>query len=233
MNSLKGVFMKLKLIAAAFVAVLGMYAAKPTPEISLNGSDWQYLGTSSSVGRHPVNLSTGGWFFNLPVYDDTTTPCWDSIDCSWFGYAFTPYKIPIRIGSTVSVRIQVNVTGSPEFRYQTEEGNTCVGIPTSVRFLVIRGNSLRGAYDRWWSNPARIDLGAGPATLSVPVDPALWSSVYGEFGTSNATALAGFNAAMSRPSYVGLTGGGGCFFGHGIFVRGGTAQFQLLDYKIQ
>jgi hypothetical protein len=27
--------------------------------------------------------------------------------------------------------------------------------------------------------------------------------------------------------------GGGCFVGHGVDVSGGTAQFVLIDYKIE
>jgi hypothetical protein len=32
---------------------------------------------------------------------------------------------------------------------------------------------------------------------------------------------------------IGLTFGGGCFFGHGVFIDGGPAQFILTNYAVQ
>jgi hypothetical protein len=50
----------------------------------------------------------------------------------------------------------------------------------------------------------------------------------GEFGTLSATTQAGFAATLASVSQIGMTFGGGCFFGHGVNVSGGTAAFELL-----
>jgi hypothetical protein len=32
---------------------------------------------------------------------------------------------------------------------------------------------------------------------------------------------------------VGITFGNGCQFGHGVYVAGGKARFELIDYRIK
>jgi hypothetical protein len=56
--------------------------------------------------------------------------------------------------------------------------------------------------------------------------------VYGKSGDDDATALAGFQDALGNLGRVGMTFGGGCFFGHGVNVSGGTARFALISYTI-
>ena len=89
-----------------------------------------------------------------------------------------------------------------------------------------------GDFDRWWSNPIAFELSAGSATITVPLAPDQWSSVNGKVGNADAGALAGFQSALKAVSSLGLTFGGGCFFGHGVDVSGGTARFVLLKYEV-
>ena len=63
--------------------------------------------------------------------------------------------------------------------------------------------------------------------------PEYWSSVSGQFGHANSATRYGFATAVLNVSQLGLTFGGGCSFGHGINVRGGSATFQLTGYAIQ
>jgi len=42
-----------------------------------------------------------------------------------------------------------------------------------------------------------------------------------------------FNTGLQNLSDVGITFGGGCFFGHGVHVTGGKARFELIDFRIQ
>ena len=63
--------------------------------------------------------------------------------------------------------------------------------------------------------------------------PDQWSSVFGKFGNAHAVAEAGFKSATQNVSRLGLTFGGGCFFGHGVNVRGGSATFALVAYRIE
>ena len=42
-----------------------------------------------------------------------------------------------------------------------------------------------------------------------------------------------FEKALTTVSRFGVTFGGGCSFGHGINVRGGSATFALTEYVIR
>ena len=48
----------------------------------------------------------------------------------------------------------------------------------------------------------------------------------------DATARAGFDRATRNVSRLGITFGGGCYFGHGVFVQNGQAKFVLESYRI-
>jgi hypothetical protein len=55
----------------------------------------------------------------------------------------------------------------------------------------------------------------------------MWTSVTGR-GTS-----ADFESALMNAGYVGMTFGGSDFFGHGVNVKQGTVQFQLIEYRVE
>ena len=96
-----------------------------------------------------------------------------------------------------------------------------------------RPHSRYGAYDRWWSNPRAYALAPGSATISVPVQAEYWSSVNRRFGNAYGETRFNFEKALLNVTRLGLTFGGGCSFGHGIRIRGGTARFVLTEYAIR
>jgi hypothetical protein len=67
----------------------------------------------------------------------------------------------------------------------------------------------------------------------VPLKPENWSSVNGKRASQDAQVQFAFEKALLNVSRFGLTFGGGCSFGHGVNIHGGTATFLLLDYRIQ
>jgi hypothetical protein len=73
---------------------------------------------------------------------------------------------------------------------------------------------------------------SGDVTMTVPLTPDQWSSVYRKVGNLNSSTLAGFQDALANLGDVGMTFGGGCFAGHGVNVSGGTARFVLISYTI-
>ncbi len=83
----------------------------------------------------------------------------------------------------------------------------------------------------WWANPVSYTLANGLITLSVPLTGDQWSSVFGAFGSDPAAAAA-FADSLANVNGIGVTFGGGCFFGHGVNVSGGPATFQLLSYSV-
>ena len=139
---------------------------------------------------------------------------------------------PGTIAGRLVVSLQVTTTGAPVFNYMLEPGNTCVVAATVRPFFWAHQNSP-AEFDRWWANPVAYQLAAGSATITVPLAPDQWSSVNGKFGSTDAGALAGFQSALKAVSSLGLTFGGGCFFGHGVNVSGGTARFVLSRYAIE
>jgi len=148
------------------------------------------------------------------------------------GCASFSYSGPAR--QSVSMTFQILTTGAPTFNYVMETDNTCA-TPAAVRlFLERRHDDFSDEFYRWWANPIAYQLQptSGNVTLTVALTPDQWSSVYGKFGDDDANALAGFQDALGNLGRVGMTFGGGCFFGHGVNVSGGTARFALISYTI-
>jgi hypothetical protein len=193
----------------------GASTSAPGGTLSLRASEW---GSISTPQGFPLQNDAGG---NLTF----TFPGQGSINYVFHG---NPPKV---LAGTLSVSLQVTASGPVLFDYVTEPTNTCQ-VPASVRpFLWANGNG-DGEFDRWWSTPVAHTLGVDASTLSVPLTPDHWSSVFGKMGNADAAAEAGFNKALQNVTRLGLTFGGGCFFGHGVTVRGGTAAFTLLGYQV-
>lgn len=141
------------------------------------------------------------------------------------------------LSKAVTANITVSTTGNPTFQYQLgDPSNTCV-YPAHTRFMIQeKGDNFtgQGAYEfyRWWSiDPHSYELKAGSATLSAPVtDPSQWISVFGKAGNASAAATAGFTQALHNMAQVGFVFGGGCFYGHGVQVTGGTARFIINSF---
>jgi hypothetical protein len=76
-------------------------------------------------------------------------------------------------------------------------------------------------------------MGAGSAHLIATFTPGQWTSVFGKRGNYDPAATAGFMEALNHLWSVGLVFGGGCFYGHGVNLTGGTARFALERYSIR
>src|SRR5262249_14936186 len=118
------------------------------------------------------------------------------------------------------------------FNYRLEASNTCA-VPATIRPFFWAHDNGEGEFDRWWSNPLGYVLAPGLRTMHVQVSPDRWSSVFGKMGNADTAALEGFHSGARNVSRLGLTFGGGCFFGHGVVVQGGSARFELLAYLVQ
>ncbi len=179
-------------------------------DLSMDASQWSFRFSPGMPAR--PSASGQGWMFVFP-------------NANGVHYLTTAQKtsMPAR---TMSASIAIETTGSPVFDYHTEPGNTC-DAPATVRLFFQRhGDNMSGdgkyAYYRWWSNPISYVLAAGSVTLTGDLtDLSQWTSVNGERAADHA---AEFHAAMADEDNVGFTFGGGCFFGHGVFVTSGTGQ---------
>jgi hypothetical protein len=231
------------LILIAIVAVVigagfrpsTLFASKQVTSISQLGPDWSFY-ASTGVPNRPSTLTSGsGWQFLMPSYT-STTPCYNSNKCYRVGYVYTPYTNPLPAGHSITMTVNiVSSNPSPTWGYQTESGNTCT-TPANVRLFIEEAGDQKFAsqpYYRWWSNPTTVYLQPGTQSITVPIDPSLWSSVFGEFGNGSAAATAGFQQAINNVGNVGMTFGGGCFFGHGVYETDtGSSYFQLISYTV-
>jgi hypothetical protein len=62
--------------------------------------------------------------------------------------------------------------------------------------------------------------------MTVEIAPDQWTNVEGERSRS------GFTEILKNMGNIGLTFGGGCFFGHGVNVSGGTARFIMTRFEL-
>ena len=167
-----------------------------------------------------TNDSTGALEFSFPVVTFVAGRDQGSVH-----YLETSHNGSI--AGTMSITVEVITTGHPTFNYELNPDNTCV-FPAHARPIIDTGGP--GEFDRWWSNPVGYDLTVGGTmTLTIPLRPHNWSSVFGKVGDQDASTIAGFDQALENANYLGVTFGGGCFFGHGVNVSGGTAQFKILN----
>lgn len=127
-----------------------------------------------------------------------------------------------------SLVIQFRVTQAPDARFvnweHSEQG--CGSYVTP--FIFAYRNDMQGEFSRWWAGGYRTLLRSGDFSVTVPIDPSAWSSVYGKFGNDYPTEFAN---AMQNVSGLGVTFGGCSFYGHGVASEG-AADFALLRYEV-
>lgn len=224
-----------KLALAAFCVLLAVPAlAKPVPSgpatVSLKPADWD-IRFSPGQPNHPGN----GWVFAFPQNNSAKCP---GSNCPAIHYVTTKAVTgKIALGQTLTATFTVTGVASVWNHITEKDGNTTGGSPASVRmFFQQKGDNLTGqgkyAYYRWWSNPISVALAAGTFTITVPLTPANWSSVFGAEGNASVAATAGFNGAIANLNNLGFTFGGGSFFGHGLNLTSGTATFTLTGYGV-
>lgn len=203
----------------------------PPPPPPPPATSWDILsyGTTVTANAGPP----GVMYFNFPAAGSNYPKCNANDSCISVNYVTEPYTGAA--SKSISMTFEITSTGSPVFNYQTESYNTCVTPATARLYFERKGDNGTADYYRWWANPTSYTLAAtnGVVTMTVSLTPDQWSSVYGDFGNSSSAALAGFQAALANLEDVGFTLGGGCFFGHGVNVSGGTAQFIVDSFTVQ
>lgn len=187
----------------------------------MTASNWTFK-YSPGMPTHP-RASDGGWQFTFP-------------NANGVGYLTTNQR-PAFASASIRASIAVSTVGDPFFEYRTEAVNTCVSPATVRLFFQRRGDNMSGMgafeFYRWWSNPVAYELRAGHVDLTGDLtDPTQWTSVNGRSGAVDEPA---FRAALADLGAVGFTFGGGCFFGHGVYVVPGTgdATFEATDYIVR
>jgi hypothetical protein len=210
--------MKLKLLVISLPLLASAAVFSLTPKL------WRLYGLGLNhlpAAYEPAAIPSGATGFQVTFPQSSTG--------YWAGYLLSDERKPL--SGTLTITANLVTTGTPVFNYNSEPGNTCI-FPAHFRPYIQSGESGADG-TRWWSNPSAFLLaqGVGTVTLTIPLTPNQWSGVFGEWGNQDATTIANFGKSLANPTYIGLTAGGGCFFGHGVNVSGGTAAFQVSTYS--
>jgi hypothetical protein len=220
----------LEILATLALTVTGLHAQSTS--LPMNSSLW-YQAQYNFQGNYEQDLNTSrgvsSVYFNIP---DSSTDWWTT---RLFYYTQKP--LSFSTSEVLNVTFQVSTVGTPTFDWQSEASNTCAIPPAGIRpFFFSQLSKLQHNYTyEWWANTKSSyyilhDTNGTSVTLSVSFDPANWSSIYGVFGNQD---VKDFTAALSNINYIGLSYGGGCFFGHGVSVNGGEATFTLQSLNVE
>ena len=214
--------------AALIVFGLGLLLISPdapaSESLPLNSDSWS---TITSGGTVPLRSVDGTLSFDFPVAVKGNGTSDATINA-----LMTKAARSLAGAGHLTATFKVATTGVPTFKYMFEPSNTCAHAAHVRLWFARAGWRSGGEYHRWWANRIAYQLAPGSVTLNVPLTPNHWSSVFGKPGTYQSDSRDGFQAAMQNVAEVGLVFGGGCFFGHGVNVSGGTAQFILTNYGI-
>lgn len=110
---------------------------------------------------------------------------------------------------------------------------TCSGgtTPTLRFYFQHKEDNMLGTGDnefrRWWSNPVSAKIEPGKRVLSVKLEPDQWSSVFGKYGTKRPEL---FKSAIKNAGRLGITFGSESQFGHGVWLKDGSAVFRLISF---
>jgi hypothetical protein len=197
----------------------------PLPPNTLQLTDWVGMYWDGGSNYWDLMLATSG----LPTFafPQTSAP-------AWINYVVAIQQEAVSISGTLTMTVEVTVVGDPIFDWESETANTCYGTPATVRPFLM-GTQNTNTTGRWWAVPANdYVLAPGSMVITVPLTPANWSDVIGQNGALNSQTMAGFANSLSDVSMIGMTFGGGCYYGHGVSVNGAgaTAEFHVLNYKI-
>jgi hypothetical protein len=194
-----------------------------TPQsVSMQAAAWNIL-YSRSMPAHPQAIN-GGWYFDFPS-------CSGSNACS---VHYVTMPVNLSASATVRAVFRIATTGAPVFYYKLQADNMC-DYPAHVRYILQRrgdGLSVKSEFYRWFSSSG-FQLEAGSADLTVSLRPEQWVSVFGKRGDYNESTRTEFHQALQDLGSVGFVFGGGCFYGHGVNVIGGSARFLATEYFVQ
>ena len=199
-----------------------LHPAEPAlaEKLTLSPRAWS-IRYSQGMPPNPSSAESG-WSFDFP----RGTDCKHKHDCFGVHYVTTPYRKPIPVNATLITSFQIMTQGEVRFNYRLEASNTCFSPATVRAFLQRADDDLYAASGRFWSNPIATILAPGNFTMAIKLHPDQWTNVEGKHDQE------GFEALLGKIGNVGITFGGGCFFGHGVNVEGGSARFVMSSFAI-
>lgn len=177
-----------------------------TPDINAPNSPWRAQNSTAVVMEHTLGRD-GGFAFYFPRGDGVH-------------YVTRPPPGPVRGIMTIRYRVD---SENPAWAFR---GDTPP--PMVTAFVQRTGDQLSGNTpdNRYWASSMRGSLDPGEHVITVPLLIPMWTNVMGQRND------AGFKQTLNNCANVGVTFGGASFFGHGVWVSGGSARFTLLSFRI-
>ena len=183
-----------------------------TPTISLNPAAWNFQ-YSPNMPATPSPSTTGKWQFTFPAVD---------------GVHYLVTGVNKLSGTTLTFAAEVNVSNpNVVFDYHTAADNTCPSPASVTPYMQRKGDQLLDSQPSYRSWGPRINITPGTLSASVPIDYHSWGNVNGMQDQY------GFNLLLGDLQAIGMTFGGGCFAGHGLFITGGVARFILKEFQVK
>jgi hypothetical protein len=143
------------------------------------------------------------------------------------GYFYT--KPPATIAPGQTVTLYYSIEGStPEWGVSDPTDVP----PATMHLFLWRGdddlscNGAMASYRFWAPSGVTLKLGDNQTLTSV-LDPSVWTNCYGQHDTS------GFAGTLENAMGIGFTFGGQKFFGHGVYLSGGSATFKVNSYTVR
>jgi hypothetical protein len=182
----------------------------------------------SCVGCDPAAVAAepwgNAWTLRIPRIEDNPL--------AKIGYVLCPHTTPI---TATTLTGTFSLTAAMGTMFVDGKAPSDGVTPASFRFIIMTGldgTSMGNEFGRWWSrkgialNDLRDWQGTGvdgSMALTILLNPANWSSVYGKTGDQ---APAEFAKVLASPCFVGLTVGAGGDYGHGAACSGGGAWLR-------
>ncbi len=176
----------------------------------------------------PPSKGKIGITFDLPVSplpDPNATPPW----AGYLMYEVNQGK-PI-IGTNLVYRFGAVIAPGTIFNYMSDPNNLQGPTPAAIHPIIKRTPFPdAGASDRWWSTKSFTikDMSLNEE-LDVSLDPSEWTDVTGVKASNDPINLAMFKQSIAKACCLGLTFGGGWFYGHGVNVSSGSCAFNLYE----
>lgn len=192
----------------------GAFGPPPVANVvDMNAARWNIL-YGAGMPSHPAATQTG-WQFDMPAAPGSVH------------YVVVPFNATEDLtGKVLTITFRM-VANKPLYNANVEVGES--GPPSFHLFLEHANDDFTNEYYRWWCGAGGYLLGSQDnetITMSCPLTYTSWSSVYGKVDEAK------FTSALKNLGGVGVTFGGTGGWGHGVNLLGGTAQFQVLDARI-
>jgi hypothetical protein len=235
----------LLMVAVALSVAVLCSCVSPGGSIKLNSTDdtpWQIVTYDWSTGEQVIytvgvdnypwgagTLSDGVWL-TFPTYKDSNEAS-NGASVVRLRKLYTDRPRSLSGDDAISISLSMTADDKTEIFWHTQPSNTCK-TPASVRpfFDGWYQGPYEPTYD-WWSSTASYALAPGSASLQAALTPSQWSDENGHTASYNQATIDGFDFSMKTTQSIGLSFGGGCFYGHGVSTIAGNARFELHAFQ--